>query len=318
MRRLAFIRLLAQQGLEQSKLPDPLAASCILTFHDAVELFLMLASEHRGITVQDRGTDFVSRYFGGMHPEKAGERGVDLAGRLAIKRLTTHRNAFKHEAAHPTSSTVSQARNDTTQFFEENTPRVFGIPFTGIDMVDLVPQEDARSKLKEAVQTWRDGDQVNGMGHLAAAFRGLFDQHLTGPDYFQSPFAFGPSISSKPMLGVKVARTLTSADGSTRSRNPTRAAEEFGRQFDALTDAVGKMQAALRVMTLGVDLHRFYRFQELCPNVLEYGDGRVEYRTYGPYSPSDEHFDYCQQFVITAALRLAELESHTMPPPWRT
>lgn len=37
--RLAFIRLLVQQGVEQAAKPEPMAAAAILTFHDAVELF---------------------------------------------------------------------------------------------------------------------------------------------------------------------------------------------------------------------------------------------------------------------------------------
>src|SRR5689334_3580564 len=40
MSRLALIRLLYLQGIEQSGLPVPLAYSSVLTFHDAVELFL--------------------------------------------------------------------------------------------------------------------------------------------------------------------------------------------------------------------------------------------------------------------------------------
>jgi hypothetical protein len=46
MRRLAFIRLLYQQGVGQSQLPEPLSFSCVLTFHDTIELFVILAAEH--------------------------------------------------------------------------------------------------------------------------------------------------------------------------------------------------------------------------------------------------------------------------------
>ena len=46
MNRLAFIRLLYLQGIEQYRQPRPLSAASILTFHDTTELFLILAADH--------------------------------------------------------------------------------------------------------------------------------------------------------------------------------------------------------------------------------------------------------------------------------
>jgi hypothetical protein len=45
MGRLALIRLLYLQGLEQSRLPQPVVCSSVLTFHDTVELFLGLTAD---------------------------------------------------------------------------------------------------------------------------------------------------------------------------------------------------------------------------------------------------------------------------------
>jgi hypothetical protein len=46
MRRLAFIRALYQQGVEQSGQLEPWTAASVLSFHDAVELFMILSAEH--------------------------------------------------------------------------------------------------------------------------------------------------------------------------------------------------------------------------------------------------------------------------------
>lgn len=46
VRRLGFIRHLFKTGVEQSHEPRPLCAKSILTFHDAVELYLNLVAEH--------------------------------------------------------------------------------------------------------------------------------------------------------------------------------------------------------------------------------------------------------------------------------
>ncbi|GGS93316.1 hypothetical protein [Streptomyces chromofuscus] len=316
MQRLAFIRLLAQQGMEQSRLPDPLAASCILTFHDAVELFLVLASEHLGITIPDKG-QFVARYFETMHPDKAGPAGVDLAGKIGVKRLTVQRNSFKHDAALPAGPTIEQARVDTKQFFEENTPRVFGHPFDGIDMVELIPQEPVREQLRAASAVWAQGDHANGMGLLRLAFEELFEQHINGDDFRGSPLAFGRQVRQDPFLGGKVAKALTLDEKGKYAPVPPRLAESVGRHVQDLTETVAKMQSALRVTSLGIDYHRYHRFEHLTPEVSRLANGRREAYPVGPYAPRDEDFEYCQQFVVSAALRLAEMEAHLARPAWR-
>lgn len=49
--RLAFIRHLYCLAIEQADQPEPQRAASILTFHDAVELFLGLALEHSGVVI---------------------------------------------------------------------------------------------------------------------------------------------------------------------------------------------------------------------------------------------------------------------------
>ncbi|MFC5155898.1 hypothetical protein [Streptomyces amakusaensis] len=315
MQRLAFIRLLVQQGVEQSAKPEPIAAAAILTFHDAVELFLMLTSEHLGVTVPDKGA-FVPRYFDSLHPDKAGPRGIDLEGKLAVKRLTDHRNAFKHAGALPSGSAVEQARDDTERFFEANTPKVFKVAFGSIDMVELIPQAPAREHVRSARIAWEEGERLTAMGTLAVAFEELFAAHLITPGRRYSPFAFGPAVESSVHLGMQVARAITTADGGRSHRNPTNAVEKFGQRFERLSSSVSAMQSALSVMTLGLDLHRYFRFKELCPDTSHRVDGRLEFHAYGIFQANEDDFAYCEHFVLSAALRLAELEAHTTPT-WR-
>lgn len=317
MQRLAFIRLLVQQGVEQSAKPEPIAAAAILTFHDAVELFLMLTSEHLGVTVPEKG-GFVPRYFDSLHPDKAGPTGIDLAGRLGVKRLTDHRNAFKHAAALPSGAAVIQARDDTERFFEENMPKVFKIAFDSIDMVELIPRASTREQARSARSAWQQGDHLTAMGTLATAFEELFTTHVMNPGHGYSPFAFGPAVEHGAFMGQSFARAVTTASGERTNRNPTHAIEEIGQQFQQLSSTVFEMQAALRVMTLGLDLHRYFRFKELCPDIHRYADQRFEFYDPGNRFQADEDgFAYCEQFLLAAALRLAELEGHATPT-WRS
>ena len=53
MKRLVFIKYLYTQGLTQSKQSPPLSSASVLSFHDAVELFLHLTLEHVGASKKD-------------------------------------------------------------------------------------------------------------------------------------------------------------------------------------------------------------------------------------------------------------------------
>jgi hypothetical protein len=54
LRRLAFVRYLYGLGVEQSRQPMPTRLASILTFQDAVELFLGLACERAGQATTDK------------------------------------------------------------------------------------------------------------------------------------------------------------------------------------------------------------------------------------------------------------------------
>jgi hypothetical protein len=315
MQRLAFIRLLTQQGLEQSRQPDPLAAASILTFHDAVELFLMLAAEHLGITVPDKG-QFVQRYFDTIHPDKAGAGGIDLAGRVGVDRLTRHRNAFKHTAAMPSGPSIEQARADTTRFLEDNTPRVFGVAFDGIDMADLIPQPHTRVKVKEAQTSETAGDRVQAMAGLAEAFDELLSS-TTGPRGWRATaLSFGPDLSY-PMGRSDILKTLrqpSDQDG----RMPARGAARLADELVALRESVKALQRGARVTALGLDYSEYLRFVALTPNVYRRSaHAPLDVKTPDGYDPDAQELAFCQRFVIAAALRISDALKHRQPPSWQ-
>jgi hypothetical protein len=51
MKRLALIRFLYTEGLEEVARPAPLSSRALLSFHDAVEMFLLLAAEHLNVNL---------------------------------------------------------------------------------------------------------------------------------------------------------------------------------------------------------------------------------------------------------------------------
>jgi hypothetical protein len=109
MKRLAFTRLLYQQGIDQSHLPEPLTFTSVLTFHDAVELFLVLAGEHLGASLPEH-TSFMA-YWAELHPRKLAG-GVELSARAPMSRLNRLRNGFKHAGSLAGAPAVEQSRAD--------------------------------------------------------------------------------------------------------------------------------------------------------------------------------------------------------------
>jgi hypothetical protein len=77
----------------------------------------------------------------------------------------------------------------------------------------------------------------------------------------------------------------------------------------------------MRVIALGLDFGEYHRFQKLVPGFVYGSDEEEETEvTVGAYhylyAPSDEEYEFCLRFVISAALRLAELEALTADPSW--
>jgi len=191
MKRLVFARLLYQQGADQSHLPEPLTFTSILTFHDSVELFLILAGEHLKANLPAQ-IQFM-KYWTELHPNKL-KGGVELSAKIAMDRLNRLRNALKHLGTLPGLAAVEQARADVTVFFEDNTPKVFGVPFAGIDMSSLIPQADIGNKIRAATAANANGDRIEAMALLVEAFDSLFDEYVDRHSFGSTPFSFGRRI----------------------------------------------------------------------------------------------------------------------------
>ncbi len=301
MQRLAFIRMLYEQGNEQAQLPNPMRVTCILTLHDAVELFLVLVGDHLGANLSLR-LDFMAYWA-----EIQSKANVQLTSKTAMDRLNRRRVDFKHHGNLPSTESLARACADVSTFFEENTPLVFGIDYDVIDMADLIPQAATRALLKQATTEESAGNRTEAMALLSDAFENLFYQHADTNSYPPSLFAFGPDIAY-PLRKGDIRRALPN--------NQLGYATRLADQISDVTDIARATQTGLRVVSLGVDLHRYVRFRQLVPHVFHGMAGNREVRPPPDYAPTAEHLRFCMDFLITVALRLAEIETYTTPPAW--
>jgi hypothetical protein len=300
--RLALIRLLYIQAVDQTKLPVPLIYSAVLTFHDTVELFLGLSADHLGVSIQEHLP--FTKYWEVLHPDKAGSRGVDLPTKQGMNRLNRLRNGFKHAGTLPGVPAVEQARAETTAFLEDATPLVFSIPFGDIDMADVAPQAKVRAKLKQARVENDSGARIGAMASLAEAFELVF-MARTKPDWLrETPFSFGRD-ETYPPSERDYLRLGSHVDPGNRHDSHKITQEQF-----RVAEATRSLQIGMRVVALGIDYASYYRFRIMTPGVAHHHDGERRLYHAKAYAPRPEDFEWCYQFVIESALRVAEADAH--------
>jgi len=301
-KRLAFIRLVYDQAVQQSRLPAPLNATALLTFHDSVELFLVLTGDHLGAQL-DRKTNFLD-YWDRL---KKVPGGVILSQSAGMRRLNDHRNGLKHAGNMPIPDVIDQARVDVTSFFDENVPRVFkDVSFDFIDMAHVIPQDDVRAKTKQASQSAAGGSLSLAMVLLSRAFQLLM---RNGP----ATRGFGRTLREDAFF----AGSLESAFQKMGDHRTAR----LGARLGHVSEAVVEIQEAMRIMAVGIDFPQYLHFRELLPALWDNDEAKdTEIANHeekiGQFANREE-FHFCRQFLVTTALRIAEVEEHQRRPSWQ-
>ncbi|WP_431976166.1 hypothetical protein [Micromonospora haikouensis] len=307
VRRLAFIRYLHTLGAEQARLPEPLSSACVLTLQDAVESFLILATDHLGAAASKN----FDLYFEKLAPHLPGQ--VGLGVEQGMKRLNKARVNLKHYGVRPDAESIAMAVQDTATFMATNTKLVFGLDYESVSMAYVVPQEPVRELLLKAEAASANGDFVAAMIPIANAFSELFEPHEAGRhgwDRSSSPLAFGTRVLY-PLNADKIARLLDRGQYGINGRD----CDTLGEQVEALTNTVEQLRPAVRMAALGVSFSAYQRFRALVPVAVAFYD-RTEYSAPEGYQPTSDEYAFCLQFVVTASLRLAELDANMLEPAW--
>ena len=284
VRRLAFIRFLFSQGLEQAKRPQPLATTALLSLHDAVEMFLLLAAEHLGVNL----TQNVN--FEGYFDQISQAASVQLPGRPAMRRMNRSRVNLKHHGSIPSATDLDQFRGDVMTFLTDATQMVFAADFHSLDMLDLVTQQSALTLLRDAEAQAAQGDHTEALALLSEAFEDLLRDYANrkrGSGY-PSPYVLSPGFTG---------------NRPGRSHDP-----QLAKQVEQIIETLEQMQRAIRVLAMGLDYRRYARFDLLVPDVVRSLDGgRRVWPTPG-LQVGDDEYQFCKKFVIETALHLAEVD----------
>lgn len=291
IRRLALIKYLYSVGIEQSQKPEPLCSISILTFHDAIELFLQLAAEHYNVK-KSKGQISFMEYWTLLSPKiPKGE----LTQQIAMERLNKARVGLKHYGNLPSKIGIESFRASATNFFEENTHLIFKIDFSTISLVDLIQYEETKNCLKEAMVLLDKNNITKSLDKIAIAFSqliydycqsirktkhpsGIFEESIAIPSNFH--------ISSDLQNSMKITKALLDF------------ANKVKESLENINDVV-------KILVLGIDYKKYDKFRLLTPTVHRSGfSGYSINRNVKIVDLNDVHF--CIDFVIESAVILQE------------
>ena len=202
VRRLAFVKYLYQLGIGQSRSPEPFAAAALLTFHDAIELFLQLASEYCNV---GKGHPAFLEYWDFINPKL---EGGELAQKESMRRLNKARVALKHHGTLPSKLDLEAFRAATVGFFADNTPLVFGVELAEVSMVEFVQPEKARNHLAMAQQATKESELEVARENVALAFYFMVSDYEDRKRYgfYRSPFDFGEGTGLRSSFSLGLNR----------------------------------------------------------------------------------------------------------------
>lgn len=294
IKRLAFIKYLYQISVSQSHAPSPLNCASILTMHDAVELFLQVASEHLNVGGQQPG--FMD--YWDLLNKKLAPR--ELEQKESMRRLNKARVALKHHGTFPSNLDIESFRASATNFFQDNTPVVFGLNLADVSLIEFVNPESSRKKLKDAQLDSQNGDIPAALDKIALAFAEMVADYEERKrvGYHGSPFYFGRDLTfhSSFFMGI-----------DTGSNN-------LGDFVDLVKESIEAMQSAIKILALGLDYRKYSKFKQLTPTLTRVmsGDWIINRGFNSQQSPSQDDVVFCLDFVIESALAFAEFD-YTVP-----
>lgn len=301
MDRLAFIKYLYNCAVEQSEKPEPICAASILTFHDAVELFLQLAAEYTNAATKN-DTPFM------VYWEKISDKlpeGQELTQKESMRRLNRSRVDLKHYGTRPIKLDIEGFRASATNFFVENTLAIFGIEFADISLIELVQYENVKEDLSEA-ENALNGDQIeDALGKVAFAFSKLIDDYerRKRDEFGSSPFFFGVEMES-PHVNTDVN---IDDDGEYKNLSDHIDTSNLSNSVGVIADTINSIQNAMKILSLGIDYRRYAKFRLLTPKISKrYGKVSVEGGT--KRTPTADDVQFCITFVIESALILQEFD----------
>ena len=296
-KRLSLVKYLYQQGVETSYKADAIAGFSILQFHDAVEMFLLLALEHMGTSAQNqtnaKSKMFLMNFFDVL-------QGITM--KPAINSLNLCRNAIKHNGQFPSKSDIEKHRVNVGQFFVYHSKEFFDIDFTSVSLIDLVSFTQTHSFLVDAQKCLEKNKFYECLVECSKAFDCLLREYNSSKFYrFKNIFEIGEECDKSYERFVNAA----AIDNSFGRHN---------RWFEKSSKTINNVRHIQQLMLMGVDCNRYVLFNAVTPE-FHYWPEEDKYDIY-PQQDYMENIVYmtkdtcemCMSFIIDTSLKFQNLD----------
>jgi len=288
--RLSFIKYLFTTGIRQSYTAPPLSSISLLSFHDSVELFLQLASEH--LDSGSKQPNFMD--YWDILSKKLG---TEISQRESMRRLNKARVSIKHHGTLPSQIDIEAFRESTINFFEYNCPIIFGLPLEKISLIGLVKPPNVRDKLKVAEEKIAKDETLTALDDVAIAFNELllnYDKTHRGKH--------GESLFNIRGFNVP-SMSFRSGDFSDQERALNEKIENIRDYVDDTFDA---MRRVFKIIVLGLDYVKYVKFLQMTPQVHRSVTGKYFINRLHSENnpPSVEMVQFCIDYTIEAAIQI--------------
>jgi hypothetical protein len=221
--------------------------------------------------------------------------GRPLGYRAQAERFNKVRVAWKHYGAEPASAEIEAARTTVTGLLEGECNALFGLELAAVSLTDFVQPGAARELVAAAEAAWASGDEGDAFGDLAEAFDVMIADYTS-----RKQRRYGANmLSDLPDFAHLVPRGVDHG---------------LEQLLEKLVEGIKSVDRATVLIGIGVDLRRLGRFRMLTPHVTRYAlghRGTSEPARRTPRTQAD--FNYCRDFVVDIAIRLAEFDFDVDP-----
>lgn len=279
-RRLAYIRLLAERAVRESRGAPPFSYDAVSRMHDAVESMLALAAQVHHVKIPRAFADYWTEL------ETPLER--PLTHRSRMERLNKARVNLKHYGIEPAPGEVVELVRAGQVFMEDESEALFGVAITDLSLHEFIADDAARAAFDQAQDCLKAGDRRMALGHLRATLE------LTIRAFERSE---QPSLLYSH-LRVMATHDFHAVDSMWRR----------DRFFEATKKTLTALDERLLLLALGIDIIEYTRFLKATSRI------GVFYPLSGDYhvvvdgdmeDPDDETVREVIDFVVGTAVHLA-------------
>jgi hypothetical protein len=301
MERLVFIKYISQKAEEQSYAFYPASQLSILMFHDAIELFLVLAYEEVG------GTKTTQINFMEYWDLIYGKSKKLVTQKSSISKLNDARIQLKHKGNLVHEVDIEKFRVNAMNFFTENSKLIFNLDFLELSLIDLVNNSLAKRRLKRSYELLNENKLKDSLLASTEAFYTILDEYenkKVGP-FGDSPFDFSSSMNHMSSFRLRIKN----------SKVPE--IKEISKFVDTTKKTIESMGNALKIISLGIDYKKYAKFRILTPERVKIESGPSKYyfnQSQMINGIKKEDVEFCIDFVIETALIIQEFDFEVKLP----